>query len=105
MPQEAATPLSSEHPRPLEPRRVVPHMLGVAAREIGDPITALVLVEADDGPQRHVLPGRYSTDVKKVPSGRTYPWAMRGVLNAAPGVPLRSRRMSPPVACVRFASR
>lgn len=35
-------------PRPVDPRRVVAHMLVVAAGEFGDPVAGVVLVKADD---------------------------------------------------------
>jgi len=35
-------------PRPVCPRRIVAHMLVVPAFELGDPMTLLVLMKADD---------------------------------------------------------
>jgi len=35
-------------PGPVDPRRVVAHMLVVAAGEFGDPVAGVVLVEAGD---------------------------------------------------------
>jgi len=37
-----------QHPRPRLPRRLVTQMLGVAAGELGHPVTVLVLMEACD---------------------------------------------------------
>lgn len=37
-----------DHPRPVDPRRPVPHVLRMAALEIGNPIVSFVLMKADD---------------------------------------------------------
>jgi hypothetical protein len=36
------------NPRPTLPRRIVPHVLRVAAFEIRDPIAAIILMESND---------------------------------------------------------
>ena len=38
-----------EHPRALAKRRVVAHMLSVAAGQLGDPVAVVVLMPAGDG--------------------------------------------------------
>ena len=41
-------PFRRRHPLPHLPGRVVPHVLAVAALELGDPVSLLVLMEAGD---------------------------------------------------------
>lgn len=45
---EAAASLGSGDPFTIHPRRIVTEMLGVAAFEVGDPVAALIEMEADD---------------------------------------------------------
>ena len=52
-PDAALTALGGDHPRPVDPRRPMAHMLCVAALEIGHPIVPLVLVKSYD-PSLHV---------------------------------------------------
>jgi hypothetical protein len=47
--EEGGTPFRSENPRPHLPRRVVPHMLPMAALKVGYPVTYLVQVVSDNG--------------------------------------------------------
>jgi hypothetical protein len=44
----SAAPFNGNHPGSLNPRRIVAHMLVVAAGELGDPIAFVVLVKAYD---------------------------------------------------------
>ena len=46
--QEAAAAFLCLHPRPLDQRRVVAHVLPVAAGQNGPPIPLLILLKADD---------------------------------------------------------
>jgi hypothetical protein len=46
--EERAAPLGRRHPRPHLPRRVVPHVLRVAALELGHPMLFLVAMETHD---------------------------------------------------------
>ena len=41
-------PRLGDDPRPLLPGRIVPNMLGMAAFEIRDPVSQVVLVKSDD---------------------------------------------------------
>ena len=43
----------SEHPRAESPGRIVADVVRVAALKVGDPVTVLVLVKADDFSQGH----------------------------------------------------
>ena len=45
--QKAAAPFFRSHPRPLDQRRVVAHVLPVAAGQNGPPIPLLILLKAD----------------------------------------------------------
>jgi hypothetical protein len=47
--QEASPPLLSQHPRPLDQRRIMADVLPVTAGEYRPPIPQLVPVEIDDG--------------------------------------------------------
>jgi len=42
--------LRRHHPGAIGPRRVVPHVLWVAALEVGDPVAVLILMKAHDSP-------------------------------------------------------
>jgi hypothetical protein len=48
--QEARTSSFGHHPVSHLPGRIVTHVLGVAALEIGDPMTFVILMKADDLP-------------------------------------------------------
>jgi hypothetical protein len=45
---ETRTSRFGRHPRPRLPRRIVPHVLRVAALELGNPMSFIILMEADD---------------------------------------------------------
>lgn len=49
---ESIPPLGRQHPGPVLPRRVVAHVLLVAAGKLDDPVGLVVLVKSDD-PDRH----------------------------------------------------
>jgi hypothetical protein len=42
-------PISCHDPGPLDPWRVVPHMSGMAARQVGHPVSLIILMKGDDG--------------------------------------------------------
>jgi hypothetical protein len=42
------------HPRANLPGRIVPHVLGVRAFEVGNPMSFLILMEVDDPSECHV---------------------------------------------------
>lgn len=44
------------NPGPVLPGRIVPHVLRVAAFQVGDPVVFLVGVEADDPPRNTACP-------------------------------------------------
>jgi hypothetical protein len=46
--QTAPAPLARNHPLPVHPRRIVPHVLAVPAVQVGNPMALLVLMETDD---------------------------------------------------------
>jgi hypothetical protein len=48
VPDEACPARFRSNPRSRLPGRIVPHVLGVAALQVGDPMSFLVLMEADD---------------------------------------------------------
>lgn len=48
MADHGLTALRDDDPGPVDPRRVVAHMLVMAAGEFGDPVADVVLVEAGD---------------------------------------------------------
>jgi hypothetical protein len=47
---EASSPIFRRHPRPNLPGRIVPHVLGMAALEFGNPMLLIILVESNDSP-------------------------------------------------------
>jgi hypothetical protein len=38
-----------DHPRTVLPRRLMPHVLRVAAGEVGNPMRCIIFVESDNG--------------------------------------------------------
>jgi len=48
LPDKSPSTCLGHHPRPVLPRRIVAHVLGVPALEIGDPMLFFVLMESDD---------------------------------------------------------
>ena len=48
VPDEARPTRFRRHPRPRLPWRIVPHVLGVTALQLRNPVLFLVLMEADD---------------------------------------------------------
>ena len=49
LPEKSCAAAFRHHPRPAKKWRLMPHMLAVPARKIGDPVPMFVLVKADDG--------------------------------------------------------
>jgi hypothetical protein len=43
-PNAVLAPVGRRHPKPLDPRRAVPDMLGMTALEVGHPVSLFVLV-------------------------------------------------------------
>ena len=46
--EEACPADLGDHPGPVLPGRIMPHVLGVTALEVGNPVSFFVLMEADD---------------------------------------------------------
>ena len=51
--EESLAPLLRQDPRPVLPRRVVAHVLLMAAGQLGDPVPLVVLVESSDRRRGH----------------------------------------------------
>jgi hypothetical protein len=49
VPDPALAPFGRRHPGALDPRRVVPDVLGMAAFQVGHPVSLFILVQGDDG--------------------------------------------------------
>jgi hypothetical protein len=61
LPNPVLAPFGRRHPSPLDPRRVMPDMLGMAALQVGHPVSLFVLVQGHDGtPQIAPSWGSYS---------------------------------------------
>src|SRR6188474_164099 len=64
--------LRCQYPLAILPRRVVPHVLRVSAFQIRHPVPLIVLVKADDRPQRRaglILTARHVIPISCPPSG------------------------------------
>jgi hypothetical protein len=49
LPNPALAPFGRRHPSPLDPRRVMPDVLAMAALQVGHPVSLCILVQGNDG--------------------------------------------------------